>query len=171
MLHRYCLSDFEMVPVAPIITGITFAFTFHLRWIPITSSLYFKIYLASLLMTFLSTGIATSINMHVQTYFSRIIMSGSLLAMPLSVCTFLIPQYSHLAFFICYYWLWYMYIPGFFVQLHACLLAYVEVYLCTHSIMPYYILFFCHYWACWYYMLYCLIMLLAKSTFTIPLCV
>ena len=29
MLLRYCLSDFEMVPVAPVITGITFAFTFH----------------------------------------------------------------------------------------------------------------------------------------------
>jgi len=26
MLLRYCRSDFEMVPVAPIITGITFAF-------------------------------------------------------------------------------------------------------------------------------------------------
>ena len=25
VLFRYCLSDFEMVPVAPIITGITFA--------------------------------------------------------------------------------------------------------------------------------------------------
>ena len=29
-LLRYCLSDFEVVPVAPIITGITFAFTFHM---------------------------------------------------------------------------------------------------------------------------------------------
>ena len=40
---RYCQSDFEMVPVAPIITGITFAFTFHVRRISIKSSLYFKI--------------------------------------------------------------------------------------------------------------------------------
>jgi hypothetical protein len=30
-LFRYCLNDFEMVPVAPIITGITFPFTFHMR--------------------------------------------------------------------------------------------------------------------------------------------
>ena len=30
MLLRYCLNDFEMVPVAPITTGITFAFTFHM---------------------------------------------------------------------------------------------------------------------------------------------
>jgi len=33
MLPRYCLSDFEMVPIAPLITGIAFAFTFHMRWI------------------------------------------------------------------------------------------------------------------------------------------
>jgi len=33
MLLRHFLSDFEMVPLAPIITGITFAFTFHMRWI------------------------------------------------------------------------------------------------------------------------------------------
>ena len=40
MLLRYCLSDFEMVPVPHIITGITFAFTFHVRWISITRSLH-----------------------------------------------------------------------------------------------------------------------------------
>jgi hypothetical protein len=33
MLLGYCLSDFEMVPVAPSTTGNTFAFTFHLRCI------------------------------------------------------------------------------------------------------------------------------------------
>ena len=31
MLVRYCLSDFEMVPVTTIITGITFALTFHMH--------------------------------------------------------------------------------------------------------------------------------------------
>ena len=30
-LLRCCLSDYEIVPVAPVITGITFAFTFHMR--------------------------------------------------------------------------------------------------------------------------------------------
>ena len=29
VLHRYCLSDFEIVQVTPVITGITFAFKFH----------------------------------------------------------------------------------------------------------------------------------------------
>ena len=31
LLLRYCLSDFEIVPVALLITGIAFAFTFHMR--------------------------------------------------------------------------------------------------------------------------------------------
>ena len=63
MLLRYCLSGFEMVPAAHIsITGITFAFTFHIRWFSIISSLDFNIFSASLLITFLSPGIATSIN-------------------------------------------------------------------------------------------------------------
>ena len=35
MLLTYFLNDFEIVPVAPIITGITFVFTFHLRCISI----------------------------------------------------------------------------------------------------------------------------------------
>jgi len=33
MLLTYFLNDNEIVPVAPIITGITFVFTFHMRWI------------------------------------------------------------------------------------------------------------------------------------------
>jgi len=33
MLLTYFLNDFEMVPVAPIITGITSVFTFHMRCI------------------------------------------------------------------------------------------------------------------------------------------
>ena len=41
MLLRYCLSDSEMVPVAPFITGITVAITFHMRWISIVRPLYF----------------------------------------------------------------------------------------------------------------------------------
>jgi hypothetical protein len=57
----------------------------------------------------------------------------------------------------CFYWFWNMFIPKFFVQLYPCFLAYVKVYLCIHSIVPFYILFFCQYWACWYYVVYCLI--------------
>jgi len=87
MLLRYCLSDFEMVPVAPVITGITFAFTFHMHCISITRSLYIKIFSDSILITFLSPEIAISINMRVPFLLSRIMMYGLLLATVLSVCT------------------------------------------------------------------------------------
>jgi len=43
MLLRYYPSDFEIVPVAPVVTSITFVFTFHMRWISIMRSSFFKI--------------------------------------------------------------------------------------------------------------------------------
>ena len=42
MLLTDFLNDFEIVPVAPIVTGITLVFTFHIRCISIVRSLYFK---------------------------------------------------------------------------------------------------------------------------------
>ena len=48
MLLMYFLNDYEIVPVAPIITGITFVFTFHMRCISVVRSLYFRIFSASL---------------------------------------------------------------------------------------------------------------------------
>jgi len=54
MLLTYFLNDFEIVPVAPIITGIAFVFTFYMRCISIVRSLYFRIFSSSLLITFLS---------------------------------------------------------------------------------------------------------------------
>ena len=54
MLLTYFLNDFEIVPVASIITGITFVVTFHMRCISIVKSLYFRIFSASFLITFLS---------------------------------------------------------------------------------------------------------------------
>ena len=51
MLLMYFLNDFEMVPVAPIITGMTLVVTFHMRCISIVRSLYFKIFSASFLIT------------------------------------------------------------------------------------------------------------------------
>ena len=47
MLLTYFLNVFEIVPVAPLITGITFVFTFHMRCISIVRSLYFRIFSAS----------------------------------------------------------------------------------------------------------------------------
>jgi hypothetical protein len=54
--------------------------------ISIVRSLYFKIFSASFLITFLSPGITISINMHVPLSLSQIIMSGLLLGIVLTVC-------------------------------------------------------------------------------------
>jgi len=43
-LRKTVLNGFEIVPVAPIITGITFVFTFHMRCISIVRSLYYYYY-------------------------------------------------------------------------------------------------------------------------------
>ena len=87
MMLTYFLNDFEIVPVAPIITFITFVFTFHMCCISIVSYLCFRIFSASFLITFLSPEITTSINIHVPLSLSWIIMSGLLLGILLSVCT------------------------------------------------------------------------------------
>ena len=70
----YFLNDFEIVPVAPINTGIAFVFALHLPCISIVRSLFFIIFQASFLITFLSPEIATSINIHVPFSLSRITM-------------------------------------------------------------------------------------------------
>ena len=61
MLLTYFLNVFEIVPVAPIITGVTFVFTCHMRWISIVKSLYFRIFSAYFLITFLSPEIVKSL--------------------------------------------------------------------------------------------------------------
>jgi len=52
MLLRYHLNDFEMVPVAPIIIGISFVFTFHMCCISVVKVFIHIIFLASFLTTF-----------------------------------------------------------------------------------------------------------------------
>ena len=93
MLLTYFLNDFEIVPVAPIITGITFGFTLHMRCISIVRSLYFRIFSGCFLITFLSPEITTSIKLHVPFSLSRIMMSGFLLGIVLSVCICLLLLY------------------------------------------------------------------------------
>ena len=90
MLFTYFLIEFEIVPVAPIMTGITFVFTFHMCCISVVRSLYFRIISVSFLITFLSPEIATSINIHVPLSLSWIIMSGLFLGIVLAVCTCLL---------------------------------------------------------------------------------
>jgi hypothetical protein len=87
MLLKYFLKDFDMVPVAPIITDMTFVLRFHMRCIYIVRSLYFRVFSASSLITVLPPQIATSINIRVPFTLSPIVMSGLLLRIVLSVCT------------------------------------------------------------------------------------
>ena len=63
MLLMYFLNDFETVPVAPIIMGITFVFTFHMRCISVARSLYFRIFSASLLLLLLLLLLLTAFNL------------------------------------------------------------------------------------------------------------
>ena len=90
MLLTYFLNDFEIVPVAPTITGITFVFTFYVRCISIVRSLYFRIFWASFLITFLSPEIATSINIHV----------------PFTLSWILLYYYYYYYYYCCYYYCW-----------------------------------------------------------------
>ena len=53
MLLTYFLNDFEIVPFAPIITGIAFVFTFHMRCISIVRSLYFRIIIVIIMLSLL----------------------------------------------------------------------------------------------------------------------
>ena len=99
MLLTYFLNDFEIVPVAPIITGITFVFTFHMRCMSIVRSLYFRIFSASFLITFLSPEIATSVKIHVTFSLSRIIMSGLLLLLLLLLLSLLLLFTCHIDLF------------------------------------------------------------------------
>jgi hypothetical protein len=92
MVLTYFLNDLEMVPVAPIITGITLVFTFHIRCIFIVRSYYFKIFSVSFWIT------STSINIHVPFSLSCITMSGLLLGIVLSVCIY------YYYYYYCYYY-------------------------------------------------------------------
>jgi hypothetical protein len=65
VLLTHFLSGFEMVPFAIIITGTTFVFAFHIPCIYIARSFYFNIFSAFFFISFLSPGIAVSINRHV----------------------------------------------------------------------------------------------------------
>ena len=60
------MNDFEMVSVAPIITGNTYVYTFHMRCIFVLMSLHSRFF------TFLCPEIATSINTRVPFSLARI---------------------------------------------------------------------------------------------------
>ena len=130
MSLTYFLIDLEMVPIAPVITGITLVFTFHMRCISIVRFLYLKIFSVSFLITFLSPGIATSINMYVLFSLSRIIMSGLLLGLVLSVCicwfhsiVTLPPWFVTTEFGTCSYQCFFVQLHPYFLDMLKCICA------------------------------------------------
>ena len=64
MLLGYFMNDLQAVSDSHI-TGITFVFTFQIHGISVVRSLCFKIFTASVLITFLSPETARSGNLHV----------------------------------------------------------------------------------------------------------
>jgi len=61
LLLGNCLNNSEMAPVVSIFTGIIFVVIFHISGISIARSLYFRIFSAYFLITFLSAEIVASI--------------------------------------------------------------------------------------------------------------
>ena len=57
----------ELSECVPIVTGITFVFTFHMHCISVLIPLYFRIFSASFFITILSPEIAIYISTHVIT--------------------------------------------------------------------------------------------------------
>jgi len=59
---------FQLVPVAPVITGMAFVFIFHIFCVSIVRSLCFRIFSSSFFITFLSSEPARSNRIHVPLY-------------------------------------------------------------------------------------------------------
>jgi hypothetical protein len=60
--------------VAPMITGMTKYFMFHIRWISILKFLYFNSFSDSFCITFLSDDIATSISKQILYFFFLLLL-------------------------------------------------------------------------------------------------
>ena len=87
ILLRYLMNNREMVSLAPVITSITFVLTFQIHCICAVRSLYFKI-LFSFLIMFIPPEISVFTNRQVCFSLARIMVTGLLSEMILSVCTF-----------------------------------------------------------------------------------
>ena len=86
-VSKFFLQLLVTIPVAPIITGTIVHFRFHIRCISTHKLLYFNFFSASFCTTFLSAGIATSINVLIFSFLFLIIISGLFAVTSLSVCT------------------------------------------------------------------------------------
>ena len=116
-LSRYvALSHFQTVPVAPIITGITFVFTVHMRSVSTVQSLYFRILSAPLFITFLPP-------FHHHTLRCPVYCYRQFCHFPL-----FIPQYGYRTVMTCFYQFRYM------ATLSNCALPYSTVQLTLYHV-------------------------------------
>ena len=121
-----------------------------MRWISLVRNLYFKSFSSCFLFTFLSAGIATSIDMHVSCFSSRIVISGLLLRYFCQLALF-VPYYGNLTFSNSLYQFPYIAIQLLVVQFPP-----ISLHVIQRSSA---VLFFCQYWTCWYDLFHCLIKL------------
>ena len=98
MLVRHFLNDFKIVSVDPIITFITFVFTFHMHCISIVRSSYFRIFQACFVTIFLPLEILTSIDIHVPFSLLWIITSSLCGSVGLHLLLFVTTNFSTCAY-------------------------------------------------------------------------
>ena len=153
MLLWYCPNDFEIFPVAPFSTGITFAFTCRMRWILIMKSLYFKTFSASFSFIFLSTEIAPSFNVQ-----STFLLWKSVINRSVSSHSF-VTSYGNLCD------LFQLILVNGLTSVFFCLILPP-----FPSILSVYVWFFCQYWACWFELFHCLMKLFTESAFAVCFC-
>ena len=97
---KFYLKLFVTILVAPIITGTIVHFRFHIRCISIHKLSYLNFFSASFCTTFLFAGIATSISVHVFSFFVFNYYTWPICC-NFSVCVYcLIPQHCDISLFI-----------------------------------------------------------------------
>jgi hypothetical protein len=69
MASKFFFKPFVTILVAPTVNGIIIHFTFYIHCISLHKLSYFSLFSASFCTTFLCAGIATSISVHVSSFF------------------------------------------------------------------------------------------------------
>jgi hypothetical protein len=87
MASKFFHKPFVTLPMAAVITGIITHLKFYIHCISIHKLLYFSFFSPSFCSAFLSTGIATSLIMHVFSFLFLIIIYVLFAVTSLSVCT------------------------------------------------------------------------------------
>ena len=98
---KFFLEPFDTILLAPFVTGIIIHFVFHICCICVHKLLYCSFFSASFYVTFLFTGFATSISMHV---FSFFVFNYYMLPICHNFCICvhpLIPEHCHIFMLAC----------------------------------------------------------------------